>query len=120
MMQKIVMAVIAFLAMTGAAHAAGDGANGEKIYKQKCAVCHAVDANKVGPLSRGVVGRKAGTAANYNYSPAVKSLGITWDEASLDKWLTKPSAMATGTKMAFMLPNPQERADVIAYLKTLK
>lgn len=101
------------------AQAAGDVAAGEKIYTSKCTVCHALDANKIGPLSRGVFGRKAGTAAGYSYSAGVKALNVTWDEASLDKWLTNPSAMATGTKMAFRLNEAKDRADVIAYLKSL-
>jgi cytochrome c len=98
----------------------GDATKGAAIYKAKCAMCHAPDQNKIGPKSAGVVGRKAGSLPDYTYSTALKASGQTWDVASLDKWLTGPSALVPGTKMAFKLPEAQDRADVIAYLGTLK
>lgn len=77
--------------------------------------------NKVGPSLASVVGRKASTAAGFNYSPATKNSGLTWDEATLDKYLTSPKDLVKGTRMVFPgLKNPKERADVIAYLKTVK
>jgi cytochrome c len=104
----------------GAAHADGDAANGEKIFA-KCKACHTVEAgkNKVGPSLAGVVGRKAGTAEGFNYSDAMKNSGLTWDEATLNTYLTGPKKLVPGTKMAFPgLPNEQDRLDVIAYLKS--
>ena len=74
----------------------------------------------MGPRHRGVVGRRAGSVADYNYSAALKSSGLTWDEATLDRWLTNPSALVPGTKMFFKLDSPQDRADVIAYLEELR
>ena len=55
--------------------------------------------------------------SDYDYSDALKSANITWNEETLDKWLTDPQAVAPGAKMFFHLDNPQDRADVIAYLK---
>ena len=101
------------------AFADGDAANGAKLYPVKCGTCHALDANKIGPMQRGVIGRKAGIAVGYNYSPALKASGITWDEATVDKWLVNPSALVAGTKMSFRLPDPKDRADIIAYLKSV-
>jgi cytochrome c len=119
-MNKLVLALAAFGVLVAApAFAAGDAAKGAVIYKTKCMMCHMPDANKIGPKSAGVVGRKAGSLADFNYSPALKASGLTWDDATLDKWLTGPSALVPGTKMAFKLDAPQDRADVIAYLKTL-
>lgn len=112
-------ALVAALGFASTAQAAGDATNGEKIYKTKCMVCHAPDANKVGPMSRAVVGRKAGSLAGFNYSPALKASGLTWTEANLDKWLSGPGDMVKGVKMVFKLADAKERADVIAYLKTL-
>lgn len=112
-------ALFTILVATNPAQAAGDATAGEKIYKTKCMVCHAVDANKVGPMSRGVVGRKAGTLAGFNFSSALKASGLTWDEANLDKWLAGPGDLVKGTKMVYKLPAAKDRADVIAYLKTL-
>ena len=62
-------------------------------------------------------GRKAGSLPDYDYSEALKSANITWNEETLDKWLTDPQALVPGAKMFFHLDNPQDRADVIAYLK---
>ena len=93
----------------------GDAARGKALY-QACSGCHSLDDNDIGPKHRGVVGRQAGTVADYAYSPALKASGITWDPANLDRWLTNPQALVPGTKMYFLLANPQRRADIIAYL----
>jgi cytochrome c len=62
-------------------------------------------------------GRKAASLPDYDYSDALKSANIVWNEETLDKWLTDPQAVAPGAKMFFHLDNPQDRADVIAYPK---
>ena len=98
---------------------AGDAARGKALY-QGCAACHSIDENDLGPRHRGVVGRPAGSIADYNYSAALKGSGLTWDEATLDRWLTNPSALVPGTKMFFKIDDAQSRADVIAYLRDLK
>ena len=97
----------------------GDPARGKALY-QACTSCHSINENDIGPKHRGVVGRKAGTVPDYAYSAALKASGIVWDKTALDRWLTNPSAMVPGTKMFFVLPDPQARADVIAYLTELK
>jgi len=97
----------------------GDATKGGQIFRSKCMMCHAPDQNKVGPKLGGVVGRKAGSVTDYTYSSGLKAKGQIWDAAALDKWLTGPSAQVSGTKMTFKLDNPQDRANVIAYLKTL-
>jgi len=97
----------------------GDAARGKVLY-QNCTSCHSIDENDVGPKHRGVVGRKAGTVSDYAYSPALKASGIVWDTNTLDRWLTNPSALVPGTKMFFLLKEPQDRADIIAYLAELK
>jgi cytochrome c len=103
--------------------AEGDAANGEKIFK-KCMACHTAEAatNKIGPSLKGVVGRKAATVEGYKYSAdmvALGAAGTVWDDANLDKYLENPKVMAPKGKMAFPgLKKPEERADVIAFLKT--
>ena len=73
--------------------------------------------NKIGPSLYGVLGRKAGTAPGYAYSPALKGAGWVWTKAMLDKWIAGPKTVLPGTRMIFPgLPNPQDRADVIAFL----
>jgi cytochrome c len=109
------------IAVLSTAEAAGDAAAGEHVFA-RCTVCHSPKAgeNKVGPSLAGVFGRKSGSAPAYNYSPALKSAGITWDEQALDKYLANPSADVHGTKMMISIPNADDRQNVIAYLKTLK
>jgi cytochrome c len=102
-----------------AAAGGGDAARGKPLY-QGCAACHSIDENEVGPKHRGVFGRRAGAVADYAYSPALKRSGITWDEATLDRWLANPSALVPGTKMFFKVDDAQARADLIAYLKEQK
>jgi cytochrome c len=96
-----------------------DARHGETLY-QACSACHSIDENDIGPKHRGVVGRHAGSVADYAYSPALKASGIVWDEAELDRWLTNPSALVPGTKMFYKIDDPQARADIIAYLKEQK
>ena len=109
-------AISAALANTAWAGPAGDAARGETLY-EACQDCHSLDKNDVGPRHRGVFGRKAASLPDYDYSDALKSANIVWNEETLDKWLTDPQAVAPGAKMFFHLDNPQDRADVIAYLK---
>ena len=97
----------------------GDSAHGKTLY-QVCMGCHSVDEDDVGPRHRGVFGRVAGSVPGYAYSPALKSSHIVWDRDNLDRWLTNPQALVPGAKMFFAMPNPQDRADVIAYLAELR
>jgi len=120
-----VLAAAAFLASSlGApapsqAQSAGDAAKGKKIFA-KCMACHTTEAgkNKVGPSLHGIIGRKSGSIADFTYSDAMKNSNLTWDEATLDKYLTSPKAEVPGNKMVFPgLPKADDRANVIAYLK---
>ena len=99
------------------ADAIPDAADGAKIFAQSCGACHALDRAKIGPALGGVVGRIAGTAAGYPYSPALKSAAFVWTDARLATWLTDPQKMLPGTAMEMRLPEAQARRDVIAYLK---
>jgi cytochrome c len=96
--------------------AAGDAARGEKIYRQ-CMTCHTLDKNAIGPKHRDVFGRSAGSVADYDYSAALKTSNIVWNEATLDAWLTNPQALVPGSKMFFSVGDAQDRADVIEFLK---
>jgi cytochrome c2 len=100
------------------ASAQGNAAAG-KTLSTKCTVCHSLAAgeNRIGPSLAGVVGRKAGSLPGFNYSPAMKSVGLTWTAETLDKYLTNPRALVPGTKMIFPgLPTPADRANLIAFL----
>jgi cytochrome c len=103
-------------AAAGPALAGGDPVRGATVY-ERCEGCHSLDANRVGPMHRGVFGRTAGTVPDYAYSQALKDSGLIWDEETLDVWLQGPRAFVPGVRMTFQLTDPQDRADVIAYLK---
>lgn len=101
--------------------AAQDAEEGKNVFK-KCRACHAVGEkakNRVGPVLNGVVGRKAGSIEDFNYSDAMKNSGITWDEATLSKYLADPKGTVPGNKMVFVgLKKEEDRKDLIAYLAT--
>jgi cytochrome c len=93
----------------------GDPNRGKAAYST-CMACHSLDQNQAGPKHRGVVGRRAGTIVGYNYSAALKSSGIVWTPANLDRWLIDPQKMVPGAHMFFSVTDAQKRADIIAYL----
>lgn len=116
---------IAFLASLGAVPISasaqsvqGPGA-GKVLFDSKCVACHSPDANRVGPLLRGVVGREVASVAGYQYSDALKRVNGRWDTRRLEMWLQDPQSMAPGTKMAFSLPSATERGAVIRYLASI-
>ncbi len=94
-----------------------DQANGEKLFAERCTACHALDANKFGPMLGGVVGRKAGAVAGYRYSPALKSASLVWSAESLDQWLTDPQQFVPGARMPVRVLERTSRRDIIAYLQ---
>jgi cytochrome c len=95
----------------------GNASRGAEVYEAKCGACHSLDANRIGPKHRGVFGRKAGSVADFHYTPELKKSGIVWTAQNLDTWLQSPVKMVPGTAMGFQLRDAQERADVIAYLQ---
>lgn len=121
------IALVALLA-TCAAYASGldgDADRGRELFMTNaCPACHGVTpgANSmVGPSLFGVVGRQAGTAPSLlGASENLKKYGVTWSAETLDEFLADPNAKVPGTPMTGVLVDPQQRADVIAYLSTLK
>ena len=86
-----------------------------------CAACHASDKNGIGPRLAGVVGRTSGTVEGFRYSRAMKNAKIVWDAATLDAYLAEPQKVVPGNLMPFSgIGDPRQRADVIAYLGSLK
>lgn len=121
--KMIISSIAALMVLATPAFADGDAASGEKIFI-KCKACHENEqgVNKIGPTLKGIVGRKTASIADFKYSDAMAAKGAegqVWDEATLAAYLPDPKAYVPGTKMAFAgLKNPQEVADIIAYLKT--
>lgn len=101
-----------------AAAIVGNAERGATLYSERCGGCHSIDANRVGPAHRGVVGRRAGIAPGFIYSPALKASRLLFNEVTIDRWLINPQVVVPRARMYFRLGEPQERADVIAYLKT--
>src|SRR3954465_6845993 len=89
---------------------------GKALFESRCSACHSLDASRVGPLLRGVVGRKVASVAGYGYSDAIKRVNGRWDTRRLEMWLQDPQSVAPGTKMSFSLPSASDRAAVIQYL----
>lgn len=94
-------------------------AHGKELFEKRCSGCHALDNEKEGPRLRGVYGRTSGTVPTFKYSDALKGAHITWDDQSLDKWLTDPEKFVANNDMAFHVGSADERSQIIAYLKQL-
>jgi glucose/arabinose dehydrogenase/mono/diheme cytochrome c family protein len=121
------LAILAAGRAAAQAPAVGDPAQGKTFFTQSCALCHSdvlgpgnTEIAKQGPSLVGVVGRPAGRGTSFNYTVALKNSGLTWDAPTLDKFLASPSTLVPGTAMPFAVPDAQVRANVIAYLATLK
>jgi cytochrome c len=113
----LAIASAVFLAPIGAiAQPRSNLADGQMLYESKCGGCHSLDANRIGPKHRGVVGRKVASAPDYDYSPAIRKLAGVWTQDRIDRWLQGPQAMAPGTKMYFQVSDPAQRKAIIAYL----
>ena len=119
MKHVVVLMAAATLAGAGMARADGDMSRGEKKFEE-CAACHKIEpsADSVGPNLHGVFGRKAGTLADFRYSPAMKRSGIAWSAQAIDTFLTDPQKVVPGNRMPYAgLADASDRADLIAYLQ---
>jgi cytochrome c len=106
-----------------AAPPVGDPVRGQTVYKQKCSSCHTggtFTGDFTGPQLDGVVGRSAGGTQDFDYSTALKTWGMVWTPALIDQFLAGPSKLVPGTMMNVTVSSEQDRADVIAFLATLK
>ena len=96
---------------------AGDADRGKQLFEKRCTGCHSLDQDKEGPRLRNVYGRTAGSVSTFKYSDALKSARVTWDDASLNKWLTDTESLIPDNDMSFHVPKADERADIIQFLK---
>ena len=118
---RIILTALGLMGLSTASYAQ-DAEKGAKVFN-KCMACHTIeDKNKVGPSLKGIVGRKAASVEGYKYSDAMLAKaaeGVIWDEATLAAYLPDPKSFVPGTKMTFPgLKNPEDVANVIAFLKT--
>ncbi len=117
-------AVLGFTLAAGAGTAAVADGDLEISFNDHCRECHSFikDDNRVGPSLYGVVGRKAGTEPGFNYTESLKDSGVTWDPATLDKWITDPGSVVPGNGMSppfSGIQDPAIRKRIIAFLETL-
>ena len=98
---------------------ATDAGRGRDAFEKRCAGCHALDKIKIGPPLRGIYGRHSGKDPQFAYSDAVRSTSVTWDDATLDRWLADTESVVPGNDMAFRMNDPVDRSNIIAYLRQL-
>ncbi len=116
---KRVPALLLLPASLAIAGGGGDAVRGRDAYEARCAGCHSVAADRVGPRHAGIFGRRAGSVAGFDYSDALRRSGLTWSAESLERWLADPEALVPGQRMGYRLGDAQARADIVAYLATL-
>lgn len=94
----------------------GDAARGRQLYESRCIGCHSVDEHRIGPHHLKLIGRQAGAAAGYAYSPALASAGFRWTPDLLDRWLASPAALVPGQRMPVSVDAAADRRDLIEWL----
>jgi cytochrome c len=118
-----VVFVVAMAAITTPGAVSVNAANeanpihGKDLFEKRCGGCHSLDADKEGPRLRNVYGRKAGSISSFKYSDALRAAHFTWDQASLDRWLTNTESVVPDNDMDFHVPKADERVDIIEYLR---
>ena len=95
----------------------GDPVQGKAVFEKRCTGCHAMAVDREGPRLAGVYGRRAGSITGFTYSAGLKNSGVTWNDATLEKWLSDPDLMVPDNNMSFSVPKAEERRNLIAYLK---
>ena len=122
-LRSVIIVALLVLSGLGTSAVAADPAAGKSVFNSYCSLCHTVqpDRNMIGPSLFGIVGRKTGSVPGFHYSPANQAANLTWDEATLDKYLQSPRTMIPSTIMTYGgLKDDTKRANLIAYLATLK
>jgi cytochrome c len=114
------LAILSFLGGTPQSLAAGNPAQGQRVFGA-CAACHSLqpDQNMTGPSLASLWSRKAGSLASFTrYSPALQSSKIIWNDGTLDEWIADPEHLIPGNQMTFAgIKDPRQRADLLAFLK---
>lgn len=96
-------------------------AEGETLFRQQCGACHTVkkdDGPRAGPPLFGVVGRKAGSAAGFEYSDALRGAGFAWDAGHLERWLANSNEFLPGSYMNYRQDDGSVRRSIVNFLET--
>jgi cytochrome c len=119
---QFIIPALAFIAAITATRGA-QAADPQMAFNNACRTCHSMKEgdNRLGPSLAGVVGRKAGTVPGYAYSPSMQNSGVTWDEATLNKFIANPDEVVGGNKMKpfTSISDEAQRKDIIAFLKSI-
>lgn len=118
-MRRWLTLAAAALALAGCGYAdaaTGDAARGASLYESRCGACHSLQADRIGPRHAGINGRKAGSVAGFDYSPALKASKLVWNAPLIERWLADPEQLVPGQRMGYSLADAQARADIAAFL----
>ena len=96
---------------------AADTTRGSELYESRCGGCHSLGHDRIGPRHRGLIGRRAGAVAGFDYSPALRASGILWSPQTLERWLADPERLVPGQRMNYRVPDAADRLDVIEFLR---
>jgi cytochrome c len=116
---KLGLALVVILGSLPALAQTASVARGKALYESRCIACHSVDTNRVGPMHRGVLGRRAGSVSGFAYSDALRGSTMVWHRETLQAWLKDPEALIPGQQMGYQVEGLQDRLDLVAYLSTL-
>jgi cytochrome c len=118
-MKTLIVAMASAFVVCVVASSAPDAVRGKEAFEKRCSGCHGLDQFKEGPMLRKIFGKRSGSVAGFPYSDALKGSHLTWDEQTLDKWLEDPEKLVPNNDMATRVPDAADRANIIAYLKSL-
>ena len=118
-MKTAAVFLVALGVLSAIASTTGDAQRGRDAFDKTCTGCPALDRAKVGPRLRNVYGQRAGTDSQFIYSDAMKDTSVTWEDATLNRWLADTESVIPGNDMSFRLNDADKRADIIAYLKQM-
>jgi cytochrome c len=95
----------------------GDATRGREVFEKRCTGCHALETNREGPRLKGIYGQASGSVPGFTYSEALRKSHLVWNDATLDQWLADPDKLVPGNDMEFHVAKPDERLDLIRFLK---
>lgn len=117
---SLLLAGLVLAAAPGLAQAQAASSAGARLFNLQCKTCHGDKSTPAGPTLAGVAGAPIAGRTDFNYSAGLKAKGGVWTDAALDAYLAKPVAFAPGTRMMVAVPDANNRAAIVAYMKTLK
>lgn len=123
MISRCPLVLLASLAAAAPAFAA-DANAGKTFFRAQCALCHSAEPNDnggaQGPSLDGVFGRHAASSTAFSYTQPMRDSHLTWDAATLDRFLSAPTSVVPGSAMVIAVPQKEDRDNLIAYFQAVK